>query len=76
MRTLNPGHDGRLSQAITVGGMKVAYHKPITDMTGPLRAEGRVLSFGRRVAFTEAKLIDAAGKLHASATSTLLIIEQ
>ena len=63
-------------QTYTTLELKVAYHKALTDTTGPLRSEGRVVSFGRRVAFAEAKLVDAAGKLYASATSTLLIIEQ
>jgi acyl-coenzyme A thioesterase PaaI-like protein len=44
--------------------------------TGPMRAEGRVLSIGRRAAFTEADLRDASGRLHASATSTLLVMER
>ncbi len=64
------------TQMYTTLELKVAYHKAITDETGPLRSEGRVVTFGRRVAFAEGKLIDAAGKLYASATSTLLIIEQ
>lgn len=54
--------------------LKVAYHRAMTVETGLVRAVGTVLSFGRRVAFAEAKLTDASGKLHASATSTLLII--
>ena len=64
------------TQMYTTLELKVAYHKAITDTTGLLRSEGRVVTFGRRVAFAEGKLIDAAGKLYASATSTLLIIEQ
>ncbi len=64
------------SRCSTTLELKVAYHKTITDSTGPLRAEGRVVTFGRRVAFAEGRLVDAAGKLYASATSTLLIIEQ
>lgn len=63
-------------QTYTTLELKIAYHKAVTDTTGPLRSEGRVVSFGKRVAFSEAKLVDAAGKLYASATSTLLIIEQ
>jgi uncharacterized protein (TIGR00369 family) len=63
-------------QSYTTLELKVAYHKAITEKTGPLRSEGGVVTFGRRVAFAEAKLVDADGKLHASATSTLLIIEQ
>ena len=56
--------------------LKVAYHKTITEKTGPMRAEGRVVTLGRRVAFSEGRLVDSSGRLHASATSTLLIIEQ
>jgi uncharacterized protein (TIGR00369 family) len=55
--------------------LKVAYHKAITDQTGPMRAEGRIVSMGRRVGFSEGRLVDASGKLYASATSTLLVIE-
>jgi uncharacterized protein (TIGR00369 family) len=54
--------------------LKIAYHKAISEKTGKVRAEGRVLSFGRRVAFSEAKLLDKDGRLLASATSTLLAI--
>ena len=50
------------SQAYTTLELKVAYHKPITKDTGLLRAESRVLSFGRRAAFAEAKLTDTSGK--------------
>jgi len=61
-------------QSYTTLELKVAYHKALTSQTGALRAEGRVLTMGRRVAFAEAKLIDASGRLYASATSTLLVI--
>jgi uncharacterized protein (TIGR00369 family) len=63
-------------QAYTTLELKVAFHKAITSDTGPLRAEGRVLSMGRRAAFAEGKLVDAEGRLYASATSTLLVIER
>jgi uncharacterized protein (TIGR00369 family) len=63
-------------QAYTTLELKVAYHKALTDQTGVVRAEGRVITMGRRVAFAEAKLTDASGKLYASATSTLLVIER
>lgn len=64
------------TQAYTTLELKTAYHKAITAETGVMRAEGRVLTIGRRVAFTEATLKDAAGKLYASATSTLLVMER
>ncbi|HMB57734.1 MAG TPA: PaaI family thioesterase [Arenimonas sp.] len=63
-------------QSYTTLELKVAYHKALTSQSGPLRAEGCVLTMGRRVAFAEAKLIDASGRLFASASSTLLVIDQ
>jgi uncharacterized protein (TIGR00369 family) len=61
-------------QKYTTLELKVAYHRAMTKDTGLVRAEGRVLSMGRRAAFAEAKLTDAEGRLCASATSTLLVI--
>jgi len=65
----------KAKQSYTTLELKVAYHKALTNQTGALRAEGRVLTMGKRVAFAEAKLMDSAGRLYASATSTLLVIE-
>lgn len=61
-------------QNYTTLELKVAYHRPMTATTGPIRAIGSVTSFGRRVAFAEARLTDDEGRLLASATSTLLVI--
>jgi uncharacterized protein (TIGR00369 family) len=54
--------------------LKVAYHKAMTKDTGPVRAEGTIVTMGRRTAFTDARLVDAHGGLYASATSSLLMI--
>ena len=64
------------TQGYTTLELKVAYHKAITKDTGRLRAEGVVLSMGRRAGFAEAKLRDTSGKLYASATSTLLVFDR
>ncbi|MDR5747077.1 PaaI family thioesterase [Caballeronia sp. LZ029] len=64
------------TQAYTTLELKVAYHKAVTRDSGVLRAEGRVLSIGRRAAFAEATLKDVRGRLFASATSTLLVMER
>ncbi|WP_250493200.1 PaaI family thioesterase [Caballeronia sp. GAWG1-1] len=64
------------TQAYTTLELKVAYHKAVTRDSGVVRAEGRVLTMGRRAAFAEATLKDASGRLLASATSTLLVIER
>jgi uncharacterized protein (TIGR00369 family) len=53
--------------------LKVSYLKPLTDRSGTVRATGRAITVGRRVGFSEATLHDAAGRLCATATSTLLI---
>lgn len=60
-------------QSYTTLELKIAYHKALTAETGPVRAEGVVVSIGKRAAFAEARLTDAAGRLYASASSTLLI---
>jgi len=64
------------TQGYTTLELKVAYHKGMTDQTGPVRCAGRVITIGRRVAFAEATLKDAAGRLLASATSTLLVFDK
>lgn len=64
------------AQGYTTLELKVAYHRALSDMSGVVRAEGRTLSFGRRAAFAEAKLLDAQGRLCASATSTLLVFDR
>jgi uncharacterized protein (TIGR00369 family) len=62
-------------QGYTTLELKIAYHRALSDTSGPVRAEGRVLSIGRRTAFAEGKLLDAQGRLCASATSTLLVFD-
>ena len=64
------------TQAYTTLELKVAYHRALTHESGEIKAEGTVLSKGRRVAFAEAKLIDSQGRLCASATSTLLLFDK
>jgi uncharacterized protein (TIGR00369 family) len=54
--------------------LKVAYHRAVDARTGPIRAEGVVLNRGRQVAYSEARMTDARGRLLASATSTLIIL--
>jgi uncharacterized protein (TIGR00369 family) len=60
-------------QGYTTLELKVAYHRAMTADTGRVRAVGLVTSFGRRVAFAEARLTDDAGRILATASSTLLI---
>lgn len=61
-------------QSYTTLELKISYVRGMTLDTGVVRAEGVVISMGRRVAFAEAKLTDARGRVLATATSTLLVI--
>jgi uncharacterized protein (TIGR00369 family) len=62
-------------QGYTTLEIKVSYIKAMTKDTGPVRAEGRVLSCGRRAATAEAHLRDAQGRLLAHATTTCLVFD-
>ena len=53
--------------------LKVNMVRPITEKTGPIRAEGRSLYVGRRSATAEGKVIDANGTLLAHGTTTCLV---
>ena len=55
--------------------LKISYLRALTEHSGIVRATGRVVSAGRRVAFAEAELHDGEGRLCATATSTLLVFD-
>src|SRR5271169_2980300 len=48
----------KAGQAYTTLELKIAYHRALTEASGPVRAEGRLLSVGRRAAFAEGRLFD------------------
>jgi uncharacterized protein (TIGR00369 family) len=60
-------------QAYTTLEFKINFVRPMTDKTGLVRAEGRVIHPGNRAATAEGSLYDARGKLLAHATTTCLI---
>lgn len=53
--------------------LKLNFVRPMTQETGPVHAEGRVIHRGRSVATSEGDLKDAAGRLYAHATTTCMI---
>jgi uncharacterized protein (TIGR00369 family) len=55
---------------------KISLVRPVTPETGLIRAEGVVLSRGRRVGTAEGRLTDSRGRLLAHGTTTCLIFEQ
>ena len=52
---------------------KISLLRPITPETGQIRAEGLVLSRGRRIGTAEGRLTDSEGRLLAHGTTTCLI---
>lgn len=54
--------------------IKVSFLRGVTVDSGRLRCEGTVMTRGSRIATSEAKLVDASGKLVAHATSTCLVM--
>jgi uncharacterized protein (TIGR00369 family) len=59
--------------AATTLEFKISLLRPITPETGPIKAEGIVLSCGRRVGTAEGRITDQQGRLLAHGTTTCLI---
>ncbi|WP_249148365.1 PaaI family thioesterase [Bradyrhizobium jicamae] len=52
---------------------KISLIRAITEDTGEIRAEGKVLNCGRRIGIAEGRVTDAHGRLLAHGTTTCLI---
>ena len=52
---------------------KISLVRPITPETGEVKAEGKVLSCGRRVGTADGRVVDGKGRLLAHGTTTCLI---
>jgi uncharacterized protein (TIGR00369 family) len=52
---------------------KISFVRGMSETSGVVRTEGRVLNAGRRVATAEARITDAKGRLLAHATTTCLV---
>lgn len=66
----------KAGQGYTTLELKIAYHRALTKASGPVRAEGRVVSLGKRAAFAEGKLFDKDDRLCATGTTTCLVFGQ
>ena len=59
----------------TTMDLSTRFHRPVTVAAGKIFAEANVVHAGRRTATSEAKVTDAQGRVYATGTSTLLILE-
>jgi uncharacterized protein (TIGR00369 family) len=55
---------------------KISFLRPITPQTGLVRAEGTVLTRGRRVGTAEGRVIDGENRFLAHGTTTCLIFDR
>jgi len=62
-------------RAYTTAELSVNIVRAATHKTGPLRAEGNVIHSGKQMATAEAKILDAAGRLYAHATTTCFVFD-
>jgi len=61
--------------AYTTLEFKISMIRGISKDTGEVRAEGRTLNVGRRVATAEGRLLDLSGRLLAQGTTTCLVMD-
>jgi uncharacterized protein (TIGR00369 family) len=62
-------------RAYTTLEYKIHCVRPLTEKTGPVRAEGKVVASGRRMATAEGRLFDADGKLYSHGTTTCMFLD-
>jgi uncharacterized protein (TIGR00369 family) len=62
-------------RAYTSLEIKVNYVRAVTDESGELTAEGTLVHGGRRSAVAEGKVLDAKGRLCATASTTCLVFD-
>ena len=64
----------KAGQAYTTVEMKVNFVRPVSENTGIVRCEAKIVHSGGRLATSEGRLTDAAGKLLAHGSETCLIL--
>jgi len=62
-------------QGYTTAELKLNLVRPLTDQTGPVRAEGKVIHAGRQIATSEGRLFGPDGKLYAHGITTCMIFD-
>jgi uncharacterized protein (TIGR00369 family) len=63
-----------VGQGYTTVELKVNLVRALSTATGPVRAEGRVVSAGRTIATAEGRIVGCDGKLYAHGTTTCLVL--
>lgn len=53
--------------------LKITYLRPLTEESGPVRAEASIIHSGRTIVAAEARLMDKSNRLCAHATGTCIV---
>lgn len=59
----------------TTINLQIEYFRPMTENTGPVRCEGRVVKRGRRIAVADAEIKGEDGTVYARGSGTFMILE-
>jgi uncharacterized protein (TIGR00369 family) len=59
----------------TTMDLHTRFHRPVTVAVGKVFARAHVVHAGRRTATSQAELVDAEGRVYATGTSTLMILD-
>ena len=62
-------------QIFTTLELKINYTRPLTEETGAVKCEARVLHLGSRTATAEGRIVDRHGRLYAHGTTTCIVFE-
>jgi uncharacterized protein (TIGR00369 family) len=63
-----------MGEAYTTLDLQVRFLRPVLATSGTLRAEGRVVHAGKRIATAEARLVGADGALYSTGTTSCLVM--
>jgi uncharacterized protein (TIGR00369 family) len=55
--------------------IKVSYARAVTEAVGEVWGEGHVVHAGRQVALAEGRVVDASGRVYATASTTCLVLD-
>jgi uncharacterized protein (TIGR00369 family) len=59
----------------TTMDLHTRFHRPVTVAVGKVFARAHVVHAGRRTATSQAEIVDAEGRVYATGTSTLMILD-
>lgn len=63
------------SRSYTTLEIKINYLRAMTEQTGPVRVEATVVHAGRTTAIAEGRMLDSAGRLIATGSTTCLLFD-